>query len=150
MCGPRVCGMPPSARSSSLMNDHGVRKREPLHNWASHAAEAFTRRDPDRPRFVAGSIGPTNKTLSMGVHVEDPGDVDVDDPRVGVRRPQDGRVQHVLADAHVVHVATLAAQEALVLDPLDPFTEQPGGHQRSPGSAAAISAARRTDRTMLV
>jgi phage terminase large subunit len=25
------------------VNEHGVTKREPLHNWASHAAEAFTR-----------------------------------------------------------------------------------------------------------
>ncbi len=30
---------------------------------ARRAAEEFTRRNPDRPRFVAGSIGPTNKTL---------------------------------------------------------------------------------------
>jgi 5-methyltetrahydrofolate--homocysteine methyltransferase len=44
---------------------------------ARRAAEPFTRRDPDRPRFVAGSIGPTNKTLSLGVHVEDPGRRDV-------------------------------------------------------------------------
>jgi 5-methyltetrahydrofolate--homocysteine methyltransferase len=30
---------------------------------ARRAADDFTRRDRDRPRFVAGSIGPTNKTL---------------------------------------------------------------------------------------
>jgi 5-methyltetrahydrofolate--homocysteine methyltransferase len=30
---------------------------------ARHAADDFTLRHPDRPRFVAGSIGPTNKTL---------------------------------------------------------------------------------------
>jgi 5-methyltetrahydrofolate--homocysteine methyltransferase len=30
---------------------------------ARRAADEFTRRNPDRPRFVAGSIGPTNKTL---------------------------------------------------------------------------------------
>jgi 5-methyltetrahydrofolate--homocysteine methyltransferase len=30
---------------------------------ARRAADEWTRRDPDRPRFVAGSIGPTNKTL---------------------------------------------------------------------------------------
>jgi len=30
---------------------------------ARHAADDFTRRNPDKPRFVAGSIGPTNKTL---------------------------------------------------------------------------------------
>jgi 5-methyltetrahydrofolate--homocysteine methyltransferase len=36
------------------------------------AADAMTRRTPDRPRFVAGSIGPTKKFLSQGVHVDDP------------------------------------------------------------------------------
>ena len=30
-------------------------------------------RDPGRPRFVAGSIGPTAKTASMSPRVEDPG-----------------------------------------------------------------------------
>jgi 5-methyltetrahydrofolate--homocysteine methyltransferase len=30
---------------------------------ARRAADDYTRRDSDRPRFVAGSIGPTNKTL---------------------------------------------------------------------------------------
>jgi 5-methyltetrahydrofolate--homocysteine methyltransferase len=30
---------------------------------ARRAADDFTRRDPTRPRFVAGSMGPTNKTL---------------------------------------------------------------------------------------
>src|SRR5262249_10138620 len=41
------------------------------------AADDFTRRNPDKPRFVAGSIGPTKKQLSMGIHVEDPGRRDV-------------------------------------------------------------------------
>jgi 5-methyltetrahydrofolate--homocysteine methyltransferase len=40
---------------------------------ARRAADDFTRRDPSRPRFVAGSIGPTKKQLSMGIHVDDPG-----------------------------------------------------------------------------
>ncbi|MFQ3652124.1 MAG: methionine synthase, partial [Gemmataceae bacterium] len=39
---------------------------------ARRAAEDYTRRDPDRPRFVAGSIGPTNQTLSLGVDENDP------------------------------------------------------------------------------
>ena len=75
------------------------------------------------------------------------GDVDVDDPGVGVRRPQHGRVQDVLADGDVVDVAALAAQEALVLDPLDPLAEHPRGHRTS---SSASSAARSTDLTMLV
>ncbi len=44
---------------------------------ARRAADDFTRRNPDRPRFVAGSIGPTKKQLSLGIHVEDPGRRDV-------------------------------------------------------------------------
>ena len=36
------------------------------------AAREMTRRDPDRPRFVAGSIGPTNKTTSLSPDVNDP------------------------------------------------------------------------------
>jgi len=39
---------------------------------ARRAAEEWTRRTPDRPRFVAGSIGPTNRTLSISPDVNDP------------------------------------------------------------------------------
>jgi 5-methyltetrahydrofolate--homocysteine methyltransferase len=40
---------------------------------ARRAADDFTKKDPDKPRFVAGSIGPTNKTLGFSPKVEDPG-----------------------------------------------------------------------------
>ena len=40
---------------------------------ARRVADEFTRKNPDKPRFVAGSIGPTKKQLSMGIHVDDPG-----------------------------------------------------------------------------
>ncbi|MFT7462777.1 MAG: 5-methyltetrahydrofolate--homocysteine methyltransferase [Pseudohongiellaceae bacterium] len=36
-------------------------------------AERWSARTPDRPRFVAGAIGPTNRTLSLSPDVEDPG-----------------------------------------------------------------------------
>jgi len=39
---------------------------------AKQACEAWTARTPDRPRFAAGSIGPTNRTLSISPHVNDP------------------------------------------------------------------------------
>ncbi len=39
---------------------------------AREAADAATRRDPARPRFVAGAIGPTNRTLSISPDVNDP------------------------------------------------------------------------------
>ena len=39
---------------------------------AKEAAEEWTRQTPDRPRFVAGSIGPTNRTLSISPDVNNP------------------------------------------------------------------------------
>ena len=39
---------------------------------ARYAADDYTRRNPDKPRFVAGSIGPTKKTLSIGLDDNDP------------------------------------------------------------------------------
>jgi 5-methyltetrahydrofolate--homocysteine methyltransferase len=39
---------------------------------ARQAADEFAARMPDRPRFVAGAIGPTNRTLSISPDVNDP------------------------------------------------------------------------------
>jgi len=39
---------------------------------ARKVADEFTRQNPTKPRFVAGSIGPTNKTASMSPKVENP------------------------------------------------------------------------------
>ncbi len=38
---------------------------------AKRAAAAWTARTPDRPRFVAGAMGPTNKSLSISPDVDD-------------------------------------------------------------------------------
>lgn len=40
---------------------------------AREVADEFTAKEPHKPRFVAGSIGPTNKTASMSPEVNDPG-----------------------------------------------------------------------------
>jgi 5-methyltetrahydrofolate--homocysteine methyltransferase len=40
---------------------------------ARQAADEMTARTPNRPRFVAGSIGPTNRQLSISGNVNDPG-----------------------------------------------------------------------------
>ena len=39
---------------------------------ARRAADDYTQRQPNQPRFVAGSIGPTNKTCSMSPDVNNP------------------------------------------------------------------------------
>lgn len=40
---------------------------------AREVADEFTKKNPDKPRFVAGSVGPTNKTASISPDVNDPG-----------------------------------------------------------------------------
>ncbi len=40
---------------------------------AKEAAIKFTERDPSKPRFVAGALGPTNKTASLSPDVNNPG-----------------------------------------------------------------------------
>lgn len=54
---------------------------------AVEVAREFSAREPDKPRFVAGSIGPTNKTASMSPDVNDPGfrAVSFDDLRAAYR-----------------------------------------------------------------
>ena len=54
---------------------------------AREVADKFTAENPDKPRFVAGSIGPTNRTASMSPDVNDPGfrAVTFDDLRVAYK-----------------------------------------------------------------
>jgi 5-methyltetrahydrofolate--homocysteine methyltransferase len=40
---------------------------------ARECADAWTERTPDKPRFVAGALGPTNRTASISPDVNDPG-----------------------------------------------------------------------------
>ncbi len=42
-------------------------------NCARTAADEYTKNNPDKPRFVAGAIGPLNKTLSLSPDVNNPG-----------------------------------------------------------------------------
>lgn len=55
---------------------------------AKEVAVEFTAKNPDKPRFVAGSIGPTNRTASMSPDVNDPGyrAVTFDDLRIAYKQ----------------------------------------------------------------
>ena len=59
------------------LEEHLVELNTAAVEIARKVADEFTRKNPDKPRFVAASIGPTKKSLSMGIHVEDPGRRDV-------------------------------------------------------------------------
>ncbi|MEM1133427.1 MAG: homocysteine S-methyltransferase family protein [Pseudomonadota bacterium] len=88
---------------------------------AREACDRATAKD-GRPRFVAGAIGPTNKTLSLSPDVNDPGFREVDfDEMLAVYRAQcdaliEGGVDFILVetifDTLNAKVAAMAAQEA--------------------------------------
>lgn len=58
--------------------DYGIEKAVYDINYhsakiAREVADEFTKKDPKKPRFVAGSMGPTNRTASISPDVNDPG-----------------------------------------------------------------------------
>lgn len=53
-------------KSAYDINFHGAK-------IAKEVADEFTANEPNKPRYVAGSIGPTNRTLSISPDVNDPG-----------------------------------------------------------------------------
>src|SRR5689334_22324966 len=53
----------PLALTEFGLYEHAAEINRTAAELARRVADEFTGRDPDRPRFVAGSIGPTNKTL---------------------------------------------------------------------------------------
>ena len=80
-------------------------------------ADAATAKDPDKPRFVVGALGPTNKTLSVSPNVNDPGYRAVTfDEMKGIYREQvdgllDGGVDFILIETVF---DTLNAKAAIV------------------------------------
>ena len=61
---------------------------------AREAADIMNTKMPEKPRFVAGSIGPTNKTASISPDVNDPGfrNVTFDELRVAFREQVEGLI----------------------------------------------------------
>ena len=62
---------------------------------ARRAADAATAKTPDRPRFVAGVLGPTNRTASISPRVEDPGfrNVTFDELRIAYREQAEALIE---------------------------------------------------------
>ena len=62
---------------------------------AKEVADKFTAQNPNKPRFVAGSIGPTNRTASMSPDVNDPGyrAVTFDELRIAYKQQVDALIE---------------------------------------------------------
>jgi len=86
---------------------------------AREVADEFTKRQPDKPRFVAGSMGPTNKTASMSPDVNDPGfrSVTFEELRVAFRQQAealiDGGVDMLLVETAIDTLNVKAALYAI-------------------------------------
>ena len=73
---------------------------------ARKVADEFTNKEPDKPRFVAGSMGPTNKTASMSPDVNDPGfrAISFDELRVAYKQQAEALLD---GGAHILLVETI-------------------------------------------
>lgn len=62
---------------------------------AKEVADEFTKREPSKPRFVAGALGPTNKTASISPDVNNPGyrAVTFDDLRIAYKDQAKGLME---------------------------------------------------------
>ncbi len=84
---------------------------------ARKAADEYTQRTPEKPRFVAGAMGPTNRTASMSPNVNDPGfrAITFDSLRIAYRQQADALTDGG-CDALLVETVfdTLNAKAALV------------------------------------
>ncbi len=117
-----------NAQAISL-SDYGMEKLAYEINVAAAriaraAADKWTKMTPDKPRFVAGAVGPTNRTASISPDVSNPAfrNVDFDELRVAykeqIRGLMDGGVDIILIEtifdtlnAKAAGVATLEVFE---------------------------------------
>ena len=63
----------PISQKDYDLEDHVYELNYASAKLAREAADEFIAKNPDKPRFVAGAIGPTNQTLSLSPDVNDPG-----------------------------------------------------------------------------
>jgi 5-methyltetrahydrofolate--homocysteine methyltransferase len=90
---------------------------------AREAADKFTKNNPEKPRFAAGTLGPTNKTLSLSPDVNDPGyrAVTFDDIKTAYREQVEGLIDggvdliliETIFDTLNAKAAIFAVEEAL-------------------------------------
>ncbi|MDZ7594709.1 MAG: methionine synthase [Thiobacillus sp.] len=116
--------------TSISMADYHMEHLVPELNFAAarlarEAADEATALDPDKPRFVAGVLGPTSRTASLSPEVNDPGfrNVSFDQLRVAYLEAIDGLVKGG-ADILMVETIfdTLNAKAALFA--IDEYFEQ--------------------------
>ncbi|RLQ88767.1 5-methyltetrahydrofolate--homocysteine methyltransferase [Notoacmeibacter ruber] len=87
------------------MQDHAEEIAAAAARVARQCADEWTRKTPEKPRAVLGSIGPLNKTLSISPKVEDSGfrDVTFDE----VKETYRGQIDAMFADVDALLIETI-------------------------------------------
>lgn len=77
------------------MEDLSIEMNVESARLARAAADAWTKKTPDKPRFVAGAVGPTNRTASISPDVNNPGyrNVNFDELRTAYKDQVVGLIQ---------------------------------------------------------
>ena len=94
---------------------------------AKEVAEEFTKRNPDKPRFVAGSMGPTTKLASMSPDVNDPGfrAIDFEELKMAFKEQAEGLIDGG-ADLLLVETVTDTLNAKAALFAIDEIFEERG------------------------
>ncbi len=92
---------------------------------AKQVAAQWSARTPDKPRFVAGAIGPTNKTLSISPDVDDPSfrDLSFDDLRVAYAEQARGLLAGGVDVLLIETIFDTLNAKAAIVAVLDVFSE---------------------------
>jgi 5-methyltetrahydrofolate--homocysteine methyltransferase len=123
------------AQADYDMQAHVTRDQPRGRRLAARGADRFDGRGPRPPRWVAGSIGPTNRTLSMSSDVNDPGARAVDfDEVYDAYREQASRCTRAASTLpgrdHVRHAQRQGGDQG------DPRSARRGPHRCRSGSPA--------------
>ena len=94
---------------------------------AKDVAEEFTKRNPDKPRFVAGSMGPTTKLASMSPDVNDPGfrAIDFEELKMAFKEQAEGLIDGGV-DLLLVETVTDTLNAKAALFAIDEIFEERG------------------------
>lgn len=94
---------------------------------AKEVAEEFTKRNQDKPRFVAGSMGPTTKLASMSPDVNDPGfrAIDFEELKMAFKEQAEGLIDGGV-DLLLVETVTDTLNAKAALFAIDEIFEERG------------------------
>jgi len=138
--------------TSVAQEDYGLHSDEWIYkiNYESakiarEVADEFTTKEPGKPRFVTGSMGPTNRLASMSPDVNDPGyrNITFDDLRIAFKKQAKGLFDGGV-DAFLIETITDTLNAKAALFALSELFEEEGEQRAIMISGTVTDASGRT------